>query len=113
VRELQNVVERSVIVCETDEFTVDESWLSLAAAGDRRVLASTLASHERAMIADALQASGGRVYGPADAAARLGWRARRSNRRSGGSGSTRPASAPDAQRRDRLLREGVVACARR
>jgi hypothetical protein len=46
VRELQNVVERSVTVCETDEFTVDESWLSLAAAGDRRVLASTLASHE-------------------------------------------------------------------
>src|SRR6202008_2657970 len=28
VRELQNVVERSVIVCDTDEFTVDESWLS-------------------------------------------------------------------------------------
>ena len=28
VRELQNVIERSVIVCDTDEFTVDESWLS-------------------------------------------------------------------------------------
>jgi formate hydrogenlyase transcriptional activator len=28
VRELQNVIERSVIVAETDEFTVDESWLS-------------------------------------------------------------------------------------
>ena len=26
VRELQNVIERSVIVCESDEFTVDESW---------------------------------------------------------------------------------------
>src|SRR6266403_3550604 len=28
IRELQNVVERSVIVCETDNFSVDESWLS-------------------------------------------------------------------------------------
>jgi PAS domain S-box-containing protein len=72
VRELQNVVERSVIVCETDEFTVDESWLAPASAGDRRVLASTLAGHERALIEDALRASGGRVYGPGGAAARLG-----------------------------------------
>jgi transcriptional regulator with PAS, ATPase and Fis domain len=28
IRELQNVIERSVIVCDTDVFTVDESWLS-------------------------------------------------------------------------------------
>jgi len=28
IRELQNVVERSVIVCETENFSVDESWLS-------------------------------------------------------------------------------------
>jgi DNA-binding NtrC family response regulator len=28
VRELQNVIERSVIVCDSEEFTVDESWLS-------------------------------------------------------------------------------------
>src|SRR6267154_48675 len=28
IRELQNVIERSVIVCETENFTVDESWLS-------------------------------------------------------------------------------------
>ena len=28
----QNVIERSVIVCDTDEFTVDESWLSAAPA---------------------------------------------------------------------------------
>src|SRR5882757_3228947 len=30
VRELQNVIERSVIVCDTDEFTVDESWIYTA-----------------------------------------------------------------------------------
>jgi transcriptional regulator with GAF, ATPase, and Fis domain len=28
IRELQNVIERSVIVCETEKFSVDESWLS-------------------------------------------------------------------------------------
>ena len=72
VRELQNVIERSVIVCDTDEFTVDESWLSTAPARDSRVLSSTLATHERAMIEDALRASGGRVFGPSGAAARLG-----------------------------------------
>jgi len=27
IRELRNVIERSVIVCETEIFTVDESWL--------------------------------------------------------------------------------------
>ncbi|HYU90977.1 MAG TPA: sigma-54 dependent transcriptional regulator, partial [Gemmatimonadales bacterium] len=48
VRELQNVIERSVIVAETDEFTVDESWLS---PRGRRLgagvgLSSSLAEHE-------------------------------------------------------------------
>ena len=28
IRELQNIIERSVIVCDTDNFSVDESWLS-------------------------------------------------------------------------------------
>src|ERR1700723_739663 len=28
IRELQNIIERSVIVCETENFSVDESWLS-------------------------------------------------------------------------------------
>jgi transcriptional regulator with PAS, ATPase and Fis domain len=27
IRELQNVIERSMIVCDTEIFTVDESWL--------------------------------------------------------------------------------------
>ena len=72
VRELQNVIERSVIVCDTDEFRVDESWVSTAPAGDSRVLSSTLAGHETTLIEDALRASGGRVFGPSGAAARLG-----------------------------------------
>jgi formate hydrogenlyase transcriptional activator len=35
IRELQNIVERSVIVGETEIFTVDESWLSQQSHDDR------------------------------------------------------------------------------
>jgi formate hydrogenlyase transcriptional activator len=35
-------------------------------------LSSTLAAHEKAIVEDALRASGGRVFGPSGAAARLG-----------------------------------------
>ncbi len=35
IRELQNVIERSVIVCETDLFSVDPSWLSLESSSPR------------------------------------------------------------------------------
>jgi formate hydrogenlyase transcriptional activator len=73
VRELQNVIERSVIVSDTDEFTVDESWLSTQPVFESRLgMSSTLASHEKALIEDALRATGGRVFGPSGAAARLG-----------------------------------------
>jgi formate hydrogenlyase transcriptional activator len=73
VRELQNVIERSVIVSDTDEFTVDESWLSTRPAVESRLgISSALASHEKALIEDALRATGGRVFGPSGAAARLG-----------------------------------------
>jgi PAS domain S-box-containing protein len=72
VRELQNVIERSVIVCDTDEFTVDESWLStgrkVEGAG---ALSSKLSAYEKTIIEEALHASGGQVFGPAGAAARL------------------------------------------
>src|SRR5260221_4998305 len=73
LRELQNVIQRSVIVAETDEFTVDESWLSAApAVGSRLGLFGALAAHEKAIVEDALRASGGRGFGPTGAAARLG-----------------------------------------
>jgi len=73
VRELQNVIERSVIVSETDEFTVDESWLSVGpVATTGLALPSTIAAHEKAAIEDALRATGGRVFGTSGAAARLG-----------------------------------------
>jgi PAS domain S-box-containing protein len=73
VRELQNVIERSVVVCDSDEFTVDESWLSTRASiKGAHALSSTLAAQEKALIEGALRASGGRVFGPSGAAARLG-----------------------------------------
>jgi formate hydrogenlyase transcriptional activator len=73
VRELQNVIERSVIVCDSDEFTVDKSWLSTRTAIDGPLkLSSALAAQEKTSIEDALRATRGRVDGLAGAAARLG-----------------------------------------
>jgi formate hydrogenlyase transcriptional activator len=66
------VIERSVIVCDTDEFNVDESWLSPARKLDSPgALSSKLSAYEKAVIEEALRASGGQVFGPAGAAARL------------------------------------------
>jgi transcriptional regulator with GAF, ATPase, and Fis domain len=76
IRELQNVVERSVIVCETENFSVDESWLSrrsLATTPKSRLeLSRNLSAQEKEMIETALRESGGRVSGPSGAAAKLG-----------------------------------------
>jgi len=76
IRELQNVIERSVIVCETPTFSVDESWLSQQPR-DRRPrgklnLSGRVAAQEKQMIEAALRESQGRVYGPSGAAAKLG-----------------------------------------
>src|SRR5579862_961137 len=72
VRELQNVIERSVIVCDADEFTIDENWLSERSARDGRLaLSGATGARERMIIEDALRASGGCVFGPTGAAARL------------------------------------------
>jgi formate hydrogenlyase transcriptional activator len=76
IRELQNVIERSVIVCETEIFSVDESWLSrkpLATEPKAKVeLSEMLAAQEKEVIEAALRESGGRVSGPSGAAAKLG-----------------------------------------
>jgi transcriptional regulator with PAS, ATPase and Fis domain len=73
IRELQNVIERSLIVCETEEFIVDENWLSARPAPNSPLaLAGHLAGHERALIEEALRVSGGRVFGPDGAATKLG-----------------------------------------
>jgi formate hydrogenlyase transcriptional activator len=75
IRELQNVIERSVIVCDTGNFSVDESWLSRTpiASGptSQLELSRQLDAHEKQMIEAALRESGGRVSGPSGAAAKL------------------------------------------
>ena len=75
IRELQNVIERSVIVCETETLAIDESWLrceSLKAQRPVQPLAEELVARERQMIEAALDASRGRVSRPSGAAAKLG-----------------------------------------
>jgi formate hydrogenlyase transcriptional activator len=76
IRELQNVIERSVIVCETQTFSVDESWLyrqPLPGKPKRDLgLSENLVAQEKEMIEAALRDSRGRVSGPTGAAARLG-----------------------------------------
>jgi len=76
IRELQNVIERSVILCDTENFSVDESWLSwqpLASEPKTQLeLARKPAAKEKEIIEAALRESGGRVYGPSGAASKLG-----------------------------------------
>ncbi len=76
IRELQNVIERSVIVCETATFSVDESWLSRQSvkkrAGSQLYLSEEVAAQEKEIIEAALRECQGRVFGPSGAAAKLG-----------------------------------------
>jgi PAS domain S-box-containing protein len=74
IRELQNVIERAVIVCDSDTLSIDGRWLS--GRPESPAVASlstgTLATHEKDAIEAALTDSKGRVSGPFGAAARLG-----------------------------------------
>jgi PAS domain S-box-containing protein len=76
IRELQNVIERSVIVSETEKFSVDESWLAkqphAVESSGRGELSERVAAQEKQMIETALRESGGRVSGPSGAAHKLG-----------------------------------------
>jgi PAS domain S-box-containing protein len=76
IRELQNVIERSVILCETESFSIDESWLpkqpSLPEPKNQMELPRSLLAQEKEMIEAALKDSGGRIFGPKGAAAKLG-----------------------------------------
>jgi transcriptional regulator with PAS, ATPase and Fis domain len=75
VRELQNVIERSLIFCDTDVFSVDESWLSphlSSTPAPGAQLAETLVTQEKKMIEAALEEADGCVSGPLGAAAKLG-----------------------------------------
>ncbi|HKD05742.1 MAG TPA: sigma-54 dependent transcriptional regulator [Bryobacteraceae bacterium] len=74
IRELQNVVERAVILSEGKTFVVDESWLKrepIASVRSHEGL-SALVDREVEMIEAALAESHGRISGPSGAAAKLG-----------------------------------------
>ena len=75
IRELQNVIERAVIVSGTGTLTIDDSWLvkrRVAQPVATTPLEHELMTHERTRIEAALAESRGRVSGPDGAAARLG-----------------------------------------
>jgi len=75
IRELQNVIERSMIVCETEIFTIDESWLSQKyqpSAAPQSALSKLTEYQEKKAIEAALADTRGRVSGPSGAANRLG-----------------------------------------
>jgi formate hydrogenlyase transcriptional activator len=79
IRELQNVIERAVILCEGDTLSIDEAWLSHPSRGrsprrnsPREPLGGRDLAREKAVIEAALADSRGRVSGPFGAAAKLG-----------------------------------------
>jgi len=79
IRELQNVIERAVILCEGETFSVDETWLRRELPVTRSrpsTLNRVLEREEKEMIEAALTQSYGRVSGPSGAATKLGLPAR-------------------------------------
>jgi formate hydrogenlyase transcriptional activator len=71
IRELQNVIERGTILCDSDTFLVEEEWFQPESEPPAH-LQSSLTSRERVAIEAALVETRGRVSGPRGAARRLG-----------------------------------------
>jgi len=78
IRELQNVVERAVILSDGETFSVDETWLKGESTQESSRLRQPRnglvrdTEQERVLIEAALVESGGRISGPAGAATKLG-----------------------------------------
>jgi formate hydrogenlyase transcriptional activator len=75
IRELQNVVERAVILCDGETFCVDETWLTPVtpkSAATGVPLVANLVEREKEMIETALRETQGQISGPTGAAAKLG-----------------------------------------
>ncbi len=74
IRELQNVIERAVILCDGETFSVDEAWLTRVAPKSSATsvpLVANLVEREREMVETALREAKGVVGGPTGAAAKL------------------------------------------
>jgi PAS domain S-box-containing protein len=75
IRELQNIVERSVILCGGDTFWIEKAWLARTQPPRQEwpgPLPDTLQNQEKQIIEAALAESKGKVAGPEGAAAKLG-----------------------------------------
>ena len=75
IRELQNIVERSVILCGGDTFWIEKAWLASVQPPRQELagpLPDALQNQERKIIETALTESKGKVAGPEGAAAKLG-----------------------------------------
>jgi transcriptional regulator with GAF, ATPase, and Fis domain len=75
IRELQNVIERSVIISDSENLSIDESWLAERSTGTgsaTQAFSEKLAAQEKEMIEAALAETNGRVSGPRGAAVKLG-----------------------------------------
>ncbi len=75
IRELQNVIERAVILCDGEVLAVDETWLPREQPPPSQqsgALVTSLINQERQLIESALSECRGRVSGAAGAAAKLG-----------------------------------------
>ena len=75
IRELQNIVERSVILTSGDTFSIEKAWLASPEPARQELpspLPDTLQNQEREMIEAALAECKGKVAGPKGAAAKLG-----------------------------------------
>ena len=76
IRELQNVIERSVLTCEDEIFAVDANWPAdmrlRPTSSSSPLLSKRLLDVEKRMIESALAQTHGKVSGPMGAAAKLG-----------------------------------------
>jgi len=75
IRELQNIVERAVLLCEDDTFSVDATWFKRESPSPSALAVPRLAAlvdQEKGIIESALAESRGRISGPMGAAAKLG-----------------------------------------
>jgi len=75
IRELQNVIERAVILCDGETFCVDETWLTPVtpkSAATGVPLIANLVEREKEMIEAALRETQGQISGPTGAATKLG-----------------------------------------
>jgi PAS domain S-box-containing protein len=75
IRELQNIVERAVILSSADTFWIEETWLASPTPARHEMpgpLPDTLQNQEREIIENALAECNGKVAGPKGAAAKLG-----------------------------------------